>query len=125
MKESELQRKILLACSRGPTRLFRQNVGVGFVGQSERFDRPGIVTVQPGDVLIRNARPFHAGVTGMADLGGWTTRNGVAVYTAVEVKTATGRLSPEQRNFRDQVLAAGGIAGEVRSVEDAEALLRG
>jgi hypothetical protein len=47
----------------------------------------------------------------------------VAVFTSVEVKTATGRLRPEQRVWLDAVQSAGGIAGVVRSVDDARALL--
>jgi hypothetical protein len=38
------------------------------------------------------------------------------------VKTATGRLRPEQRQWLDAVQSAGGIAGVARSVEDAERL---
>jgi len=47
----------------------------------------------------------------------------VAVFTSIEVKTATGRIRPEQQQWLDAVQAAGGIAGVARSVEDAEALL--
>ena len=43
----------------------------------------------------------------------------VAVFTSVEVKTATGRVSTEQRQWLEAVQAAGGIAGVARSVEDA------
>ena len=47
----------------------------------------------------------------------------MAVFTAVEVKTATGRATKEQRAFVEHVRSAGGIAGVVRSVDDAKALL--
>jgi hypothetical protein len=47
----------------------------------------------------------------------------VAVFTSIEVKTATGRLRPEQRQWLDAVQAAGGVAGVARSVEDAQVLL--
>jgi hypothetical protein len=40
------------------------------------------------------------------------------------VKTATGRLRPEQQQWLDAVQAAGGIAGVARSISDAEALLQ-
>jgi hypothetical protein len=43
----------------------------------------------------------------------------VAVFTSIEVKSATGRLRPEQRQWLETVQAAGGIAGVARSVEDA------
>jgi hypothetical protein len=41
------------------------------------------------------------------------------VFTSIEVKTPTGRVSPEQRQWLEAVQAAGGIAGVARSVEDA------
>ena len=43
----------------------------------------------------------------------------VAVFTSIEVKTASNRLTPEQQQWLDAVQAAGGIAGVARSVEDA------
>jgi dihydroxyacid dehydratase/phosphogluconate dehydratase len=46
----------------------------------------------------------------------------VAVFTSIEVKSATGRLRPEQRQWLEAVQAAGGIAGVARSVEDAARL---
>ena len=124
MSEMSTLRQILLTCSRGPTRLFRQNTGQGWVGQSRRFSRSETVIVQPGDVLIRNARPLHAGLCeGSSDLIGWTQRDGAAVFTAIEVKTERGRVTPEQAQFVDVVTAAGGIAGIARSVEDAQRLI--
>jgi hypothetical protein len=47
----------------------------------------------------------------------------VAVFTSIEVKSATGRLGPEQQQWLEAVQAAGGIAGVARSVCDANALL--
>jgi hypothetical protein len=49
----------------------------------------------------------------------------VAIFTAFEVKSAKGRVRPEQQAFIDNVKAAGGIAGVVRSVEEAKSLLTG
>lgn len=124
MSEMSTLRQILLTCSRGPTRLFRQNTGQGWVGQSRRFSRSETVIVQPGDVLIRNARPLHAGLCeGSSDLIGWTQRDGAAVFTAIEVKAERGRVTQEQAQFVEVVTAAGGIAGIARSVEDAHRLI--
>jgi hypothetical protein len=46
-----------------------------------------------------------------------------ARFTAVEVKTETGRVTPEQQDFISAVNDAGGIAGVIRSEEDAKQLL--
>ncbi len=125
MREIPLMHRILLRCSAGATRLFRANVGRGWIGNATRITKPGMVMCFPGDVVIREARPFHAGVEGMSDLLGWTTRDGAAIYTALEVKTATGPVRPAQRVFVDQVRAAGGIAGIVRSEDEAVKLIGG
>jgi len=71
MKEQALLHRIMLACSRGTTRLFRNNVGVAWIGKSIRFSRVQTIGVSAGDVLIHNARPFHSGFKGMGDLLGW------------------------------------------------------
>jgi len=95
----------------------------------DRVAKPGPVFVQPGDVIIRGARPLHAGLTkGSADLIGWRTMpitremvgGTVAVFTSIEVKKPTGRVTDEQQIWHDQVERCGGIAGICRSVADAE-----
>ena len=84
-----------------------------------------------GTLRDQHGRPVQFGLAkGSADLIGWTTRTitpdmvgqQVAVFTSIEVKTATGRLRPEQRQWLESVQAAGGIAGVARSVEDAARL---
>ena len=47
----------------------------------------------------------------------------VAQFVSLEVKTATGRVRPEQERWRQVVQQAGGVAAVVRSVEDAERAL--
>ena len=112
MSEQQIQQNIRLTCSTGATRLFRNNTGT---------------------LKDQHGRPVSFGLCkGSADLIGWRTvtvtpemvGTQVAVFASIEVKTAAGRLRPEQQQWLDAVQAAGGIAGVARSVSDAEALLR-
>jgi hypothetical protein len=104
-------RRILDACGRGVVRLFRNNTGA-LEDKTGRVVRYGLCK-------------------GSSDLIGWRTVDitedmvgqRVAVFVALEVKDR-GRLTPEQAGFLEVVRRAGGIAAEVRSVEDAEAALR-
>ena len=84
--------------------------------------------------MLRDQRgvPVRYGLQpGSADLIGWRTititpemvGQQVAVFTSIEVKSQTGRLRPEQRQWMEAVQAAGGLAGVARSVEDAEQIL--
>jgi hypothetical protein len=109
--EQQIQQHIRLTCSTGSTRLFRNNTGT---------------------LRDQHGRPVSFGLCkGSADLIGWTTRTitqemvgqRIAVFTSIEVKAASGRLRPEQRQWLDAVQAAGGVAGVARSVDDAKGLL--
>lgn len=102
-------------------RLFRNNIGVGWVGKSIRYTENRTIKVQPGDVLIRQARPLHAGlIEGSSDTVGFS-KDGR--FIAIETKTLNGVTHPErlrkQFNFIKQINDAGGIAGMVRTEEDA------
>jgi hypothetical protein len=131
VKGTALMHRILLAVSNGPIRLFRQNVGLGWIGKGTVYKRAAQVTVFPGDVLIRQGRPFHAGIEGMSDLGGWKSvvvtpemvGKKVAIYCAVEIKGEGDRPRPAQRTFIQWVKDAGGIADFVYSEQDAKDLL--
>ena len=123
---------MLVAVSRGPVRMFRNSVGRGWVGTSVKIERAGTIAVQPGDVVVRKARPLHAGLaTGSGDLIGWRSVEvtpgmvglRVAVFVSLEAKQGSGRLEPEQRAWLDTVRNGGGIAAEVRSLDDARAAL--
>jgi hypothetical protein len=126
--EAELQQKIRLL-SKGDVRLFRNNVGLAWVGDS-------VVKLKNGDVLLKNGRPFKAGVEGMSDLAGWKsvviTQDMVghrfARYLALEVKTPGHRTQKDrlekQLAFIATVQQHGGIAGMVESEEQAKELLK-
>ena len=74
---------------------------------------------------------FGVGGIGAADLLGWRTvtvtpemvGQRIAQFVSLEVKTPTGRVRPEQENWRRVVEEAGGVAAVVRSVEDAQRAL--
>lgn len=119
-KEADLMREIQLEAAKYGCKLLRNNVGVGWVGEHQFFG---------GRMMITNPRPLHAGLgTGTSDLIGFTkkrTENGcVAVFTAIEVKTANGRLTLEQSDFLQAVKADGGLAVCAHSVEDALTVIK-
>ncbi len=111
--ETVIQQRIRLALGRLPhTRLFRNNTGT--------LPDP------------RTGRPVQFGLArGSADLIGWRTvvvtpdmvGQPIAQFVSIEIKTPTGRVTPEQRNWLHAVRKAGGIAGIARSAADALHLL--
>lgn len=133
MFENNLQKHIMLAIGKlGKTTIFRNNVGMGWTGKSRRISSPVTVKLMPGDVVIQNARPLHAGLCeGSSDLIGWTTKEitadmvgkRIAVFTAVEIKTETGRASQAQLNFISRIRECGGIAGIARNPDEAQNLI--
>lgn len=119
MSEHAIQNTIRNALA-GKCLLFRANVGEAWTGDVKKM---------PGrKVLIENARPFSSGLpAGFSDLFGLVSveitpdmvGQKVAVFTALEVKTANGRASDNQKAFIQAVNDNGGRAGVVRSAEDA------
>lgn len=116
--ETALMKELQIAASQMGARLFRQNTGMAWVGKATRIARPQRVLVNAGDVVIRGARPFHAGREGMSDLGGWhpvivteeMVGKPLAVYAQVEVKDGA-RPTQAQLDWIGMVLRAGGLAG--------------
>lgn len=112
MSEAAIQQDIRLALGQTPgLRVFRNNVGA---------------------IKDRNNRLVRYGlVTGSADLIGWQSvviteamvGQRFARFLSVEVKTPTGRLSPEQETWQAAVQKAGGIAVVARSVDDIKFLI--
>jgi hypothetical protein len=82
--------------------LWRNNVGV-------LMDKDG-----------RHVR-FGVGGPGGADLMGvFSRRDGIGVFIAAEIKTATGKQSEEQIRFQKLVTQKGGACVVLRSVDDAK-----
>ena len=125
MAERSIQNAILKAFGaiRG-VRLFRQNVGLAWVGTP--------VSHKNDIVVLKNARPLRAGLcVGSSDIIGWTeivvteemVGSKVAVFTAVEVKKSREYPSDEQRAFIAAVQRSGGKAGVARCNDDAKTIL--
>src|SRR3712207_2005531 len=112
MREPPLMRRIMLAVSKAGARIFRNNTGVA-------HHRDGSV--------VR----YGVGGNGGSDLIGWRSvtvtpcmvGRRVALFLALEIKTAGGRATPEQERFVRAVREAGGIGAVVRSEGEALAEL--
>lgn len=95
--ERNIQALILMALSEAGCVVWRQDTGAYVDPKSKRLIRYGLCK-------------------GSSDIIGMTP---TGQFLAVEVKTATGRIRPEQETFIAAVRRAGGRAGVARSVEDA------
>lgn len=104
MRESEIQKQIMLIVSEAGHLIFRNNSGSYKDPRSGSFIKYGV------------------GSPGGSDLIGIHNPSGRLI--AIEVKTKTGRASPAQLQFIDAVLQAGGIAGICRSAQDAIDLIK-
>ncbi len=132
LTEGDIMRLLQIKASALGARLFRQNTGLAWVGKVIRIAREQSVRVSPGDVVIRNARPFHAGFEGMSDLGGWVpveitpdmVGQKIALYAQVEVKKNT-RATAEQMAWIQAVNAAGGRAGVAHDDNELASILFG
>ena len=99
-------------------RRFRINAGMGWVATPKntvRIDKTRNVTVNKGDMILRQARPFRGAPKGWADLCGFDSiivtpemvGDKIAVFVFEEVK-ATGDLNTDQNNFKKLILSMGG-----------------
>lgn len=108
MSEQNIQRLIMLALSDAGVTIFRNNIGAYTTPDGHRI-KYGLGN--PGGSDLIGITP----VTITENMVGQT----VGVFTAVEVKTATGRVTPAQENFIRIIRESGGMAGVCRSVDDA------
>lgn len=131
--ERAIQNAIRLALSkiRGAT-FWRNNTGQAWAGRATKITRPTTVDLAPGDVVIRQARPVQFGLcVGSSDLIGLRTvlitpdlvGTQIAQFCASEVKTPRGRPTQAQLQFLDFINDVGGVAGVVRSVDEAVELI--
>ncbi len=112
-RETDIQRRVMLAIgSRPGIRLFRNNIGVA--------------------VYPDGSRVAYGLCPGSSDLVGFRSTvitpdmvgKKVAVFVAMEVKKPGKYAGKKQRNFLGVIAEAGGIAGTVKSVEEAEKLIK-
>ena len=85
-----------------------------------------------GTLLDKRGVPVHFGLAkGSSDLIGFVpvtitpdmVGQTLAVFASVEVKTLTGRVRPEQKDWIAMVQRFGGLAGIVRTDEDLTTML--
>lgn len=128
MSERRIQSEIMLALADHGMTAWRNNVGTGWAGsRATQIKTAGAVKVEPGDVVVRNARPLHAGLCkGSSDLVGLRSvivtpemvGETLAQFVALEVKRPGAKPTQEQRRFLEFVGNAGGLARIVRRAED-------
>lgn len=125
MKEHALQNEIRNALA-GKCHTFRANVGRAWIGD--------VTHLPDGSIVIRNPRPFSTGLpAGFSDLFGFVpvkitpemVGQTIAVFAAMEIKTKTGRVTPQQTAFLRAVRNNGGRSGVIRSVDDALRVIGG
>jgi len=121
----------------GAVRLWENRVGLGWTGQFHVVTRHNLQQLRGAlrseDMIIRGPRALPAGFEpGSGDLLGYRcvriephhVGQVVAVFTSLEGKRpGGGRLEPRQRQWRENVAAAGGIAGVFRCEEEARGIL--
>lgn len=101
MREIDLQNQIRLALDKIAI-TFRANVGIFYT---------------------RDGRPISTGLPkGFSDLFGFRRSDGRIFF--LEIKTANGRLSKDQKSFLAAMSKLGAITGVARSVEDALEVLK-
>jgi hypothetical protein len=109
--ETDLQQRIRLAVGLLPdVRLWRNNSGKLPDPRTGRWVQFGVASPGGSDLI------GYRTVTITPDMVGQK----IAVFTALEIKTATGRATPEQRRFIDHIRGAGGISAIVRTTADAQ-----
>ena len=101
MREGDLMRSVMVALSEDGHFVARANVGLFFT---------------------RDGRPVSTGLpAGFSDLFGFRASDARAFF--LEIKTRTGRVSPQQIAFLAAMQRRGALAGVVRSVDEARAFL--
>lgn len=124
MSEQAVVQSVRANLSNGDVRVFRNNVGEAWQGE--------VAFKTATTITLKNPRRVNFGLCeGSSDLIGLKSvvitpdmvGSKVAVFVALEGKSATGRPTEEQAAFLAMVIKAGGIAGVFRSLDDAKGIL--
>lgn len=102
MSEQEIQNQIILAVNKRGHRLWRANAG---------------------KVQMKDNRIIKLFPKGFPDTVGFRKSDGKIIF--IEVKTAIGKLRPEQIRFKDFIETQPVLYGVARSVEDAIEIIEG
>ena len=111
MKEIQIQNEIRIACNTGGIRLWRNNIGKAKIhGAIVNFGIPGVGGSDLIGFKTITITPDHIGKK-------------IAVFAAVECKSATGKPTNEQIAFLKFIRESGGLSGIARSPEEAQSIL--
>ena len=113
MTEMDIQAAVMIAVGSLPgVRLWRNNTGSAWQGE--------VIEQKRGQITLAWPRRIEFGLcVGSSDLIGHIGSR----FLAMEVKTEDGATTPEQKRFLAHITAAGGLAGIVRSPDDAKRLI--
>jgi hypothetical protein len=108
MKESTISNHARLEASKRGYTLFRNNRGNFRTLDGNRIVQAGLSAKGSSDLIGYKKMLVTPEMVGKV----------VAIFTAIEVKSSTGKLSPEQQHFLQVVENAGGIAIVYKNVTD-------
>jgi len=113
LKEGNQDRLIQMAISKMGHRVFRNVRGMFLTLKTKKKIKAGLMADGSGDLIGFKVVIITPDMVGSK----------FALFVSIEDKIGKGRPSPQQIKWRDMVLANGGIAGIVWSVEEAVELI--
>jgi len=114
VEESNVTNQVRLAASKLGIVLFRNNRGKFLTLDGKRTVMAGLSVNGSSDLIGWHSVEVTAEMVGKR----------VAIFTAVEVKTAKGEIRPEQERFIDNLNAAGGKGIFARNEQDVDSILQ-
>lgn len=119
--EKRILNETLVAVSALPnTLVFRNNTGMAWQGKPLELKAGDWFQMQPGMMVLAQARPIRFGLEGSGDVIGASCGTPIAI----ETKKLTGRQRQTQERFEEAWVKAGGVYVLARSPQDAVSVLR-